>query len=172
MTAAPAAVAIEPVAARLRRDAEEKAAALRSAAHAEAAEILEQARRDAAAALGEAAATAGAMAAPLTAAELVRARDGARSAVLTAQREAADELRGRVRAAVAALPGQPGYDRLSQGLANLAEQAAGPGAQLGPTPDGGVVARCPGVIVDCSLGRLADLGVTELGAAIRELWVP
>ena len=37
---------------------------------------------------------------------------------------------------------------------------------------GGVVAKSPGVLVDCSLDRLADLAVAELGASIRQLWSP
>lgn len=172
MTIAPARAALEPVRQRLRRDAEEQATRLRAAARAQATAMLRQAHRDAATALDEAAAEAAATAAPLTAAELRRARDTARSAVLAAQREACDDLRRRVRAAVASLPGQPGYDRLIHRITDLAEQAAGPHAQVTSPPAGGVVARSDGVIVDCSLGRLADIAVAELGSAVRELWVP
>lgn len=172
MTTAPALAALEPVRQRLRRDAEDQAARLRAAAREQAAAITRQAHQDAATALGAAAAKAAATAAPLTAAELRRARDTARSAVLAAQREACDDLRGQVRAAVTSLPGQPGYDRLIHRITGLAEQAAGQHAQVTSPPPGGVVARSDGVIVDCSLGRLADLAVAELGAAIRDLWVP
>lgn len=172
MITVPADTALEPVRQRLRRDAEEQAARLRAAAREQAAAIIRQARQDAAAVLAAAAAEAAATAAPLTAAELRRARDAARSAVLTAKREACDDLRKRVRAAVASLPGEPGYDRLSERISQLAEQAAGPGAQLASPPGGGVVAHSAGVVVDCSLGRLADLAVTELGGAINGLWAP
>jgi vacuolar-type H+-ATPase subunit E/Vma4 len=172
MTTAPAQAALDPVRQALRRDAKEEAARLRAAARDQAAGMLLQAHQDAAAALDAAAAKAAATAAPLTAAELRRARDTARSAVLGAQRQACDDLRGRVRAAVASLPDEPGYDRLIHRITDLAEQAAGQHAQVASPPAGGVIARSGGVIVDCSLDRLADLAVAELGAAIRELWVP
>jgi vacuolar-type H+-ATPase subunit E/Vma4 len=171
MTVPPAA-ALDPVVLRLRRDAEDQAAAIRAAARATAQDVLNQAHRDAAAITALAAATAAANAAPLTSAELRQARDGARSAVLSAQREACDELLSRVRAAIAELPAQQGYDVLREQIGRLAEQAAGPGASLSQEPGGGVEAHAPGVMVDCSLRRLADLAVAQLGAAITELWTP
>jgi vacuolar-type H+-ATPase subunit E/Vma4 len=172
MTAATITDALEPVLQRLRRDAEREAARLRAAARRQAEAIAQQARQDAKDALAKAAAQAAATADPLTTAELRRARDAATSAVLTAQREACNELRRQVRAAVAALTGQPGYDLLLDRISRLAAQAAGPGADLAAAPSGGVVARRPGVVVDCSLVRLADVAVTELGAAVTELWTP
>jgi ATP synthase (E/31 kDa) subunit len=167
-----AAAALEPVRQRLRRDAEDQAARLRTAARTQAADIVQQAHRDARDALADAPAVAAATAAPLTAAELRQARDAARSAVLTAQRAACDELRSLVRDGVAALTGQPGYDQLLRGITRRARYAAGPGAELAAAPDGGVVARGPGVVVDCSLARLADLAVAELGPRVAELWAP
>ena len=169
---APAADALRPVTERLRRDAEDQAAQIGAAARDTAADIRQRAHRDAAAMIDQAAATAAATADPLAAAELRRARDAARAATLSAQREAYDELCSRVRAAVAALPGQPDYEQLRQRIARLATRTAGPGARLTPEPTGGVVARSPGVIVDCSLDRLADLAVARLDAAIMELWTP
>ena len=164
--------ALEPVHLRLRRDAEDKAARLCADAHAQAASIVAQAQQEAAAALAAAAAQATATAEPLTTAELRQAREAARSAVLSAQRAACDELRRRVRAAVAALPAAEGYDLLLQRITRLAGQAAGPDAELKFPPAGGVVARRAGVVVDCSLDRLAELAVTELGAAVTKLWAP
>jgi vacuolar-type H+-ATPase subunit E/Vma4 len=172
MTATLAAAALEPVRQRLRRDAEDAAARLRAAARAQAAAIVAQAQQDATATLARAAAQAAATAEPLTAAELRRARDAARSAVLAAQRAACDELRSQVRRAVVALPAGQGYDRLLHRITRLAEQAAGPDAEVTLAPRGGVVARRAGVVVDCSLERLADLAVSELGAAVTELWAP
>jgi vacuolar-type H+-ATPase subunit E/Vma4 len=177
VTAAPAAAtaaaaALEPVRRRLRQDAEDQAARLRAAARAQAADIVQQAHLNAREALAEAHAVAAATAAPVTAAQLRDARDAARSAVLAAQRAACDELRSRVRDGVTALTGQPGYDQLLRGITRRARQAAGPGAELSATPDGGVVARGPGVVVDCSLARLADLAVAELGPGVAELWAP
>jgi vacuolar-type H+-ATPase subunit E/Vma4 len=172
MTEASVQAALEPVRQRLRRDAEEQAARLCVAAREQAAAIIRQAREDAAAVLDESRAEAATTAAPVTAAELQRARDTARTTVLAAQREAYDDLRMRVRRAVGALPEEPGYDRLLRRITRLAEQAAGPSAQLESPPAGGLIARSDGMIVDCSLVRLADLAVAELGAAIRELWTP
>jgi vacuolar-type H+-ATPase subunit E/Vma4 len=157
---------------RLRRDAQDEAERLRAAAHAQAAAIVAQAQQDATAALSQAAVRAAAIADPLTAAELRRARGAARSAALTAQRAACDELRSQVRTAVAAVPTEQGYDRLLHQITLLAEHAAGPDAEVTLAPSGGVIARRAGVVVDCSLERLADLAVTELGAAVTELWAP
>lgn len=172
MTDVRTAAALGPVTGRLRTDAEAEAQRLRSAARAEADAIRAQARQDAAAAIEGATAAAAAMAAPLTAAELRRARDAARSAVLDAQREACEELHRQIRAGVAALAEQPEYEQLASRIARLASQAAGPRALLSPDPAGGVVARSPGVIVDCSLTRLADLAMAHLGPAISGLWAP
>jgi len=172
MTSAIPDAALEPVRLRLQRDAEHKAARLRADARAQAASIVAQAQQDAAAALAAALAQAAATADPLTTAELRRARETARSAVLSAQRAALDELRRRVRAAVAALPAEGGYDRLVQRISRLARQAAGPDAELTAAPTGGVVASRPGVVVDCSLDRLAEFAVAELGAAVTGLWAP
>jgi len=172
MTATAVQAALEPARQRLRRDAEEQAAQLRAAAREQAAVIVRQAREDAAAELGKSAANAAAAAAPVTAAELARARDAARATVLAAQREAYDDLHMRVREAVGSLPDHPGYDRLIRRITRLAEQAAGPGRRLESPPGGGVVARSDGMIVDCSLARLADVAMAELGGAIRELWAP
>ncbi|HUZ22663.1 MAG TPA: V-type ATP synthase subunit E family protein [Streptosporangiaceae bacterium] len=164
--------ALEPVRAQLLRTAAQQAARIRADASGEAARIVGRARREAGAALAQARDDGRAQAAPLAAVELSRARGQARSALLRARREASEELRGQVRAAVSALPGQPGYDELAQRLARLAGRAAGPEASLSPAPSGGVVARSPGVIVDCSLTRLADLAVDSLGGDVRGLWTP
>lgn len=172
MTATAVQAALEPVRQRLRRDAEEQAALLRAAAREQAAMIVRQAREYAAAELGDSTADAAAASAGETAAELVRARDTARAAVLAARREAYEDLRTRVRDTVGALPDLPGYDLLLQRLTRLAEQAAGPGAHLEYPPGGGVVARAGAMIVDCSLGRLADIAMAELGGSIGELWAP
>ncbi len=172
MTAAIAADALALVAERLQRDAETQADRIRAAARAEADAILARAREQEASTIAAASAAAAATAGPLTTSTLRQAHGTARSAVLAAQREACDELRARIRAAVAGLPHQPDWDQVGQRIARIAAQAAGPDAQLSPDPGGGFVARTPGVVVDCSLGRLADVAMAELGAAVRELWAP
>jgi vacuolar-type H+-ATPase subunit E/Vma4 len=171
-TTATATSALEPVRRRLRRDAEAEAARLLATARAQAAAIVAQAHQDATVALAAVASQAAATADPITAAELRHARDAARSVVLTAQRAAGDELRSRVRTAVAALPEQAGYDQLLHRITRLARQAAGRNAEVTLAPGGGVIARRAGVVVDCSLARLADLAVAELGAAVTDLWAP
>jgi len=164
--------ALEPVRLRLRREADDEAARIRSDAQARAAEITARAHQDAAAAVDEAIASGQSDATALAAEDLRRARDAARTAVLTAQREACDELRRRVRSGLEALPADPGYGLLAGQLTRLAVRAAGPDAVVTPAPAGGVVARAAGVVVDCSLDRLAELAVEALGPAIRELWLP
>ena len=173
MSGTPGAIApLAPVLARLRRRAADEAARIRADARREAAEIVAQARLAAQAALSRARAAGQADAAPLASAELSRSHSEARSALLHAQREAGEELRRRVRDAVGALPAEPGYAQLAEQLTRMVRLAAGPDAKLTPGPGGGVIARAPGVIVDCSLTRLADLAVDSLGADVRELWTP
>lgn len=173
MTAAePGAAALEPVRAHLRRTAAAQAARIRADAHQCAGRIREQARLAAAATVEQARADGYAEAAPLAAAELSRGREAAAKELLRARSEAYDELRRQVRAAVGALPGEPGYDRLAGRIAALARRSAGPGAVVTAVPAGGWLARAPGVTVDCSLTRLADLAVEALGAEVQGLWTP
>src|SRR5512146_2860608 len=151
MTAAiTGAAALEPVRAHLRQAAAAQAAQIRADAHHCAGRIRQQARLAAAATVEQARADGRAEAAPLAAAE----------------------LRRQVRAAVAALPGKPGYDHLAGRIAALARRAAGPGAVVTAVPAGGWLAQAPGVTVDCSLTRLADLAVEALGAEVQGLWTP
>jgi vacuolar-type H+-ATPase subunit H len=152
-------------------------------AHEQAGEIVGQARQRAADAVARARAEAGdrvtkareeglAQAAPLAAAVRNQRRRDVRATVLAAQREAYQELCEQVRAAVSALREEPGYDLLLERLRRSAQHAAGPAATLTDDPAGGVVARGPGVVVDCSLPRLADAAVEALGAQTDWLWTP
>jgi hypothetical protein len=92
--------------------------------------------------------------------------------VLGAKREAYQDLRAQVIAATGELRTEPGYQRLLSALVTMATRAAGPGAAITVQPNGGAVARSPGVVVDCTLPRLAALAVDELGDQVRELWTP
>jgi len=172
MTATAAATALAPARARMLRDAADQAARILADARREADRILAHARREAERSVSLARAAGGAQAVPQAAAARRRARSEARSAVLGAQREAYDELRARVRAAVNGLRGEPGYGRLLQALAEMARLEAGPGATVTASDVGGVVACSPGVLVDCSLPRLAELAVEALDGEVRELWAP
>ena len=164
--------ALAPVRARLLHEAEGEADRIRAAARAQADSITRQAREGAAGTIARARAQGEADAAPSAAAERRRGRDQARSIVLGAQREAYQELRARVLAAVAGLRTEPGYGELLGRLTAMATQAAGPGAAATVEPGGGVVARSCSVVVDCSLPRLAGLAVDGLGDRVRELWTP
>ena len=164
--------ALAPVRAYLLRQAEAEAGRILAEAHAQADAILQQARNDAAETASQARARGEADAAPAAAAERSRGRDQARSVVLGAQREAYQDLRAQVIAAVGGLQTEPGYQGLLNQLVTMATRAAGPGAAVTVQPDGGVVARSPSVVVDCSLPRLAALAVDDLGDQVRELWTP
>jgi vacuolar-type H+-ATPase subunit E/Vma4 len=137
-----------------RLDAEARVAAARVRAD----ELVARARADGRSAAGALATT-----------ELGRGRQAARAAALDADRRACDALAARIRSAVCGLRDQPGYGEIRERLAALALSAAGPGASVSEHPDGGVLAERPGITVDCSLPRLANLAVAALGPEIREL---
>ena len=164
--------ALAPVRAHLLGAARAEADRIVEQARAEAAAILGDAHRDADQAVGLAAAQGRADGALAAAAQRSRAREQARSIVLGAQRQARDELRARVVAAAAGLRAEPGYERLLAGLTEMAAAAAGPDAAITVDPAGGVVALARGVVVDCTLARLADLAVDALGDEVAQLWTP
>ena len=167
--AGPQQAALEPVRAAMLRRATAEAETIIATARRDAAALLAAARRDAEAALGQARADGIAQAAPLAAAERNRGRRVARETLLAAERGIRDDAERRIRAAVLELRGQPGYGELRDRLTGLCRAAAGAGAEVAEHPAGGVVARAPGVLVDCSLPRLADLVIGQLGHQIREL---
>jgi vacuolar-type H+-ATPase subunit E/Vma4 len=166
------AAAIAPVRTRMLREARIEADRIVEQAHAEAAAIVRQARHSADEAVALARARGQADGAQAAAAERNRGREQARSILFGAQREAREELRGRVLAAVVDLRDEPGYERLLSQLTAMAARAAGPDASITVQPTGGVVARSRGVVVDCTLPRLAILAVDALGGEVRELWTP
>jgi len=164
--------ALEPVRAAMLRRATAEAEVIIAAARRDAAALLATARQNAEAELAQARTDGIAQAAPLAAAERSRGRRAAREALLEAERGVRDEAERRIRAAVLGLRRRPGYADLRDRLSDLSRAAAGPGAKVTEHPAGGVVARAPGVIVDCSLPRLADLVIGELGPQIGELCAP
>jgi hypothetical protein len=165
-----AASALAPVRGWLLRDARAEADRMVAEALDQAAATLDRARAEAERAVALAVAAGKAEAAQFAAAERARGHEQARSLLLSARREAYDELCGEVLAAAARLRDEPGYQRLIRRLATMAANAAGPEAAITVAPGGGVVARSPHVIVDCSLPRLARLAVEALGDQVRELW--
>lgn len=162
--------ALAPVRDTMLRRATARADLLVAEARRSAQALLAQARRDAAEAVIRARQEGQVQAEPLAVAERNRGRHDARAILLGAELQARDELAARIRAAVRGLRDQPGYPELRDGLAALARQAAGPGATVSEHPDGGVLARAPGVLVDCSLPRLAERAIDMLGPRIRELY--
>jgi len=164
--------ALAPVRAAVLRRAREEAAAITAEARRQTEDALARARSDAAGQLDSAREAGRAQAAPLAAALRSQGRREARAAVLNAQREAYEELRAQVRAAVASLRGGPEYDRLLTRLREDAVRAAGSGATVTEAPGGGIIARAAGIVVDCSLSRLADAAVDALGGRVTRLWAP
>jgi hypothetical protein len=128
-----------------------------------------EARRAAADAMARAQQEGWAQAEPLAAAERHRGRRQARAIALGAELRARDEVADAIRAAVLGLRDQPGYGELRDRLAALAGRAAGQGATVSEHADGGVIAHAPGVLVDCSLPRLAERVIEVLDPRIREL---
>lgn len=163
---------LAPVRTAMLRRAQDEADELVRRARQQAAEAVARARADAENSVASAREAGLAQATPLAAAVRNRRRRDVRATVLAAQREAHDELRRQVRAAVDGLPDEPGYSRLLDRLRRSARQAAGASATISDDPAGGVVARGPGVVVDCSLPRLADAAVDALGPRTDWLWTP
>ena len=172
MTGAAQTAALAPVRAHLLRQARAEADRIAEEARSTAAAILRQARSAADEAVALASAQGRADAVPAAAAEQAQGREQARSIVLGAQREAYDELCARVLAAACGMRDEPGYRRLLSRLLTMAARAAGPDAATAVQPEGGVVARSRGIVVDCTLPRLAGVAVDELGDQVRELWTP
>ncbi len=166
------ATALAPVRAHLLHGARTEADRILAEARVQAAAAVRQARCDAEEAIRQARIRGQAEAVQVAAAERIRDREQARLIVFGAQRQAHEELRAQVLAAVGGLRDEPGYERLLVRLTAMAARAAGPGATVAADPAGGVVARSGGAVVDCSLPRLASLAVDALGDQVTELWTP
>lgn len=164
--------ALAPVRARMLEAAAIEADRIVAQARLEAAALVREAHRSAAEAVAQAQAQGRADGTRAAAAVRSRGREQAQSIALGAQREAHAELRREVRAAITALRADPGYGQLLRQLTAMATRLAGPDATVTVPPVGGVLARSGGVIVDCTLPRLADLAVGALGDQVRELWTP
>jgi vacuolar-type H+-ATPase subunit E/Vma4 len=162
-------LALAPVRGAMLDSASAEVGQILAGAHSAADALLEQARRDAASMISKAREEGRAQAAPLAHAEISRGQREARATVLRAELHARDDLELRIRAAITGLKDEPGYRELRDRLAKLALRAAGPGATVSEHPAGGVVARAPGVLVDCSLPRLAQRAIEALGPRITEL---
>jgi len=161
--------ALAPVRASLLHDAEAEADRILADARRAADALLHRARADAVSAVSRAEAEGRRRAEPLALAEVSRGRHEARTVLLGAELGARAELEGRIRLAIGGLRDAPRYPELRHRLADMAQRAGGRDATVSDHPAGGVVARGPGVIVDCSLPRLADRAIEALSQQIREL---
>lgn len=167
MTALATADPLAPVKDALIRRSLERAAGLRDSAAREAARVQAGAEAEVAAILDAARAAGTAAGEAIAAAETARVRRKAREIVLAARRDAYEELRRGIGAAVADLCEEPEFaDR----LARLALDRAGPGATAEPMPGGGVVARARGVRVEVSAEVLTDWALRALGEEVSRLW--
>jgi vacuolar-type H+-ATPase subunit E/Vma4 len=164
--------ALAPVRTRLLETAGIEAERIVAQARAEAAMVVQNAHRRAAEEIARARAQGRADGARAAAAVRNRGREQARSIALGAQRDARDELRREVLAALGGLRTEPGYRQLLLRPTAMAARAAGPDATVTVQPAGGVVARSGSVLVDCTLPRLGGLAVDALGDQVRELWTP
>ncbi|HTI22746.1 MAG TPA: hypothetical protein VL652_17255 [Kutzneria sp.] len=157
-----------PVRAALLRRAQADADQILAAARACARDRVDEARRTAADILDRAR-QAGAMDAAADAAERHgQVRDRARDAVLAAQREVYDELVTRVTAAISA---RLTTDVARAALRRVIEDRLGGDAVLADLPDGGVSGSVPGRRLVITAGQLADSGLSQCAARIRQLWV-
>lgn len=161
--------ALAPVRAALLRDAAARADQILADARRDAADLVARARADAAGTVGRAREQGRAQAAPIALAELSQGRREAREILLGTELRARAELEARIRSAIVGIRDKPGYAGLLARLWSLARHAAGPGATVTEHHRGGALARAPGLLVDCSLPRLADRAIEVLGPRIREL---
>ncbi|MGZ4142683.1 MAG: V-type ATP synthase subunit E family protein [Actinomycetota bacterium] len=148
-------------AARTRAEARAGAAARLEHASAESAEKIAAARAEGEGAADEEAAR-----------ETSAARRRARELVLSAEREALDELRVRVRETILSARGRPEYEPLLERLAAMASSQLGPDAVIERDPPGagGVRARLDGRRVDNPLVAIADRSLDALGIDVEALW--
>lgn len=163
--------ALEPVRAALIQHASVQAARTAAEATRKATALVARAHADAEALVAQATAEGAAEAEPVAAAELSRSRRAARAISLGAEETTREYLAGRIRAGVLAWRERADYPLLRDRLIEIAGRAAGPGAVITEHADGGVIATAPGVVVDCSLGRLADRAIEALGVQTAELCV-
>ncbi|GAA4507401.1 hypothetical protein GCM10023191_065730 [Actinoallomurus oryzae] len=162
------AAALVPVADALLAEARREAARIRSEARGVADAQLARARAEAEQILAGARTAGHSEAAVAARAERVRARRRARSIVLAARRETYEELRRRVRFAVAARCAE--NPETADLLRRVAVDRAGPDARIFTAPDGGVIAVAPGHRIDCSVPALAEHAVDLLGVEVERLW--
>jgi vacuolar-type H+-ATPase subunit E/Vma4 len=138
----------------------------------EAAKVLAEARAEADQRIAEAGAAGRADADALASAELARARRTARGIVHEAQREAYDELRRRVAAALVREVSSPRLRAalIARGAAALDGPSATDPVRVVDLPGGGVAVERGSRRVDCGVEALADHAVSVLAGQLPGLW--
>ncbi|GAB2856353.1 hypothetical protein [Nocardioides pacificus] len=159
-----------PVRAALLARAEAEAQRLLAEADEEASGVLAQARAEADGIRAAARAQGELDAARELVSARARIRRRARTAVLSAQRDAYAELRARVLDELAGLRGDPGYGAWCDRLRERVQAVLGADARVVDSPSGGVVAEADGRRVECTLVGLADRVIDGLGADVEGLW--
>ncbi|PWI17970.1 hypothetical protein DI272_30285 [Streptomyces sp. Act143] len=167
-----ATTALDPVRARLLRDARADAEAVLAAAAEDAAAQLRDAEAQAEAILAEARRQGAADAEAFRAAGRARTRGDARTRELAARRECWEELRRQVVHGVEELRGAPAYPALRARLAAHVRRLLGPECRITEAPGGGVVGAAPGRRIDCGLDAFALRALDRTGTEVEELWAP
>jgi vacuolar-type H+-ATPase subunit E/Vma4 len=166
----PVPAALGPVRDELLRAARADARALLARADRDAENLLARARAEAAALLEEARRRGEADGVSAARDVLAHARREARGRELAARREAYEELGRRVLDHVRELRDSPDHPAVLTALRTRAHRLLGPGAEITVQPDGGLVARRDGRLLDYSLDTLAARAWAAAGADAEELW--
>ncbi|MFR0354638.1 hypothetical protein [Streptomyces sediminimaris] len=164
--------ALEPVRARLLRDAAADADALLAAAAEDARATVREAGARASAVLAEARSQGARDARRTGAAARGRVRRAARARELAARREIWEDLCRRVVDGVEALRGTDAYPAVRRRLTAHVRQALGPDARITEAPGGGVVGEAPGRRIDCGLAAFAQRALDRSGGEVEQLWAP
>ncbi|MFJ9535915.1 hypothetical protein ACIRPX_01455 [Streptomyces sp. NPDC101225] len=169
---AAASPALDPVRARLLRDAAQDADALLAAAAEDARATVLAAQTQASAVLAEARGQGAHDAEVSGAAARNRVRRAARSRELAARREIWEDLCRQVVDRVEALRGTAAYPAVRRRLTAYVRQVLGPDARITEAPGGGVVGDAPGRRLDCGLAAIAQRALDRAGGEVDRLWAP
>ncbi len=163
--------ALEPIRRALRAEAARRTDELRESSARDSAAIL-SAASERAQAISAAATEAGEAAGRETAAaRSAHARRSARSLVLAAQRDVAQQWAQGAREQAAKLRDDPGYPEMLTRLTARALNALGPDATVRQDPQGGITAESGSRRLDLTLEALADAAVARLQQSGAAPWL-
>ena len=164
--------ALEPVRARLLRDAAADADSLVNAAAEDARATLRDAETRASAVLAESRRQGAHDAERAGVAASARVRRAIRARELAARREIWEELCRQVVDGVESLRESDRYPAVRRRLTAHVRQVLGPDARVTEAPGGGVVGDAPGRRLDCSLAALARRALDRADEEVEQLWTP